>query len=349
MKLFRVGKVGNLRSITLFHALARLGYEGLVITSPVETYISVGYFDRTQEVLDLKRCTELGIPVIRREVGGGTVLLDENQVFYQLIVSRKRTKLPFKVNEAYRVLSQPVIRTYERLGVETAYRPINDIVVKSTGRKISGQGAADIGECFVFVGGLLLRFNTRLMSEVFKVPEEKFRDKLYRSLEEGISWVERETGRLPSYEEVEELLIEEFGKILEFEGEGELSDEVIELADELKEEFTSEETLLEDTGRRHRTIKIKEGLHVRTAVHKAKGGLLRGEVITDGELIVSVKVWGDFTLTPKSSLGEIERSLAGVRFTKEDILRKVREFLRREDIFFPGVEEEDLLALIYGT
>ncbi|RUM31285.1 MAG: lipoate--protein ligase family protein, partial [Aquifex sp.] len=95
MKIYKAGKLDNLLSITLFHAMARLGYEGLIITTPSETYASVGYFDKTQEILDLEKCRKLGIPVIRREVGGGAVLLHENQVFYQLIL--KKDKVPFKV------------------------------------------------------------------------------------------------------------------------------------------------------------------------------------------------------------------------------------------------------------
>ncbi len=347
MKIYLAGKQPNLRSITLFHAMARLGYEGLIITSPTETYVSVGYFDKTEEIIDLQKCREKGIPVIRREVGGGAVLLNGDQVFYQLILKRGSGKLPFRIEEAYRKFSVPVIETYRRLGVETEYRPINDIVVKKNKKKISGQGAADIEDSFVFVGGLLLRFNTKLMSEIFRVPEEKFRDKLYKSLEENISWVERETGRMPSYEEVESLLVEEFSKIIDFEGFGEIPPEAVSLADELKEEFTSEEALLEDTGRKHRAIKIKEGVFVRTAVHKARGGLLRAEVHIWEGVIEDVRIYGDFTLYPKSSLRDLEESLKGVPFEKEPIRKKIEEFFSREEVEFPGVEAEDLMRLLY--
>lgn len=48
MKIHRAGKQRDLRPITLFHAMARLGYEGLIITTPTDTYVSVGYFDKTE-------------------------------------------------------------------------------------------------------------------------------------------------------------------------------------------------------------------------------------------------------------------------------------------------------------
>jgi lipoate-protein ligase A len=348
LKVYRAGRLGNLRSITLFHAMARLGYEGLIVTSPEETYVSVGYFDRTQDIIDLERCRELGIPVIRREVGGGAVLLDRDQVFYQIVMRRDSPRLPFKIEDAYRKFSGPVIEVYRRLGVETEYRPINDIVVKHNQRKITGQGAADIGKSFVFVGGLLLRFNVELMARIFRVPEEKFRDKLYKTLEENITWVERETGRKPSYEEVEDLLIEEFSKVLDIEGEEEVPREALRLADDLKQVFTSEEFLLEDTGRTHRTIKIREGVHVRGGVHKARGGLIRTEVTVREGVIEDVRIRGDFTLYPKNSLDQLERSLIGVPFERERITEKVREFLRREEVDFPGITPEDLVKAIYG-
>ena len=344
MKIYRAGRQGNLRSITLFHAMARLGKEGLIITTPTDTYVSVGYFDKTDEIIDLEKCKELNIPVIRREVGGGAVLLHPHQVFYQLIL--RKDKVPFKVIDAYKHFSQAVINAYKKLGVEVEYRPINDIVVKKNKKKISGQGAADIEDMFVFVGGILLRFNTELMSKLFRVPEEKFRDKLYKSLEENISWIEKETGKLPTYEEVEEALIEEFSKLLPFEGEEEIPQEAYELADKLKEEFTSEEVLLEETGRKHRAIKLREGVYLRTSLHKARGGLIRAEVWTDGEKIQSIRIYGDFTLYPKDSIRKLEDALTGVTFNKEEIRKKVEEFLK--DVEFPGVEVEDLVKVIYG-
>ncbi len=348
MKVYRLKEQDNLRSITIFHAMARLGYEGLVVVYPKETYISVGYFDKTQSIIDVERCRELGIPVIRREVGGGPVLLDGNQVFYHLIMKRGGYKLPFKIEEAYEKYSQPVINTYKRLGIDVYYRPINDIAVKESHKKISGQGAADIGDSFVFVGSILLKFDTKLMSQLFRVPEEKFRDKLYKTLEENISWVEKETGRMPSRDEVEDILIEEFSKVVDFKGEGTIGDDVIELADKLKEEFTSNKVLFEDTGREHRAIKIREGLYVRNGVHKAKGGLVKSEVYVWENVIENVRIYGDFTLYPKEAILDLEEHLIGIPFEKPAIEKRVNDFFAKDGLDFPGVTTEDIVKSVYG-
>ncbi len=339
MKVYRLGKQGHLRSITLFHAMARLGYRGLIITEPTDTYVSVGYFDKTEDIIDYEKCKSLNIPVIRREVGGGAVLLSGGQVFYQLILAKNQ--VPFKIEDAYRKFSKPVIETYRRLGVEVIYRPINDLVVKS-GKKISGQGAADIGDSFVFVGNVLLRFDTKLMSELFKVQEEKFRDKLYKSLEENITWVERETQKSFSYKEVENILVEEFSKFIEFEGEGEISQQVLHLADELMQYLTSETVLFEDTGRKHKFLKIREGVYVKNAVKKVKGGLIKAEVCIKENIIEDVSLYGDFTLVPKNAIRELEKELKGTSL--DQVKCKIEKFLKKADM--PGVEAEDLLELL---
>lgn len=100
MKIYRLGKLSNMFSTTLFHAMAELGYEGLILCEPEDTYISLGYFDKAEELIDLRKCKELGIGVIRRQTGGGAVLLAPGQVFYQLLLSK--SKVPFKVEDAYR-------------------------------------------------------------------------------------------------------------------------------------------------------------------------------------------------------------------------------------------------------
>ncbi len=348
MKIYRLGPVDGLRSMTVFHAMARLGYEGLIITSPKEVYVSVGFFDRTEEIIDLKRCRELNIPVMRREVGGGAVLLDRFQVFYQLILRRGSKYLPFKVEDAYKKFSKPVINTYKRLGIETLYKPINDIVVARNGRKISGQGGADIGKSFVFVGNILLRFNTRLMAELFRVQDESFREKLLRGLEENISWVERETRKLPLYEEVESVLVDEFSRCIDFEGEDRVPEEVIQLADRLKTELTSEEVLLEDTGRKHRAIKIKEGLFVRNAVLRTEKVLIKAEVLIRDGKIESVKLYGDIPPGFGASIRKLEDLLRGTPFQEGRIREKLGE-LFSEGIDLAGISEEALMEVIYGS
>ncbi|MCS6957219.1 MAG: biotin/lipoate A/B protein ligase family protein [Aquificaceae bacterium] len=260
MKAYILDKLPQMLSTTLFHAMAQLGQECLILCEPEDTYVSLGYFDKTEELIDVDRCRQLGIGLIRRQVGGGAVLLAPGQVFYQLVLPKN--KVPFKVEDAYRKLSKPVIHAYERLGLEVEYRPINDLLVKRNQRKISGQGAGDIGKLFVFVGNMLIKFEPDLMSELFKVKSADLRERVRKSLWDNISWLERELRRNFTFEEVAEVLFEEFSKEFDMQVCQEVPEEALELAERLKTEMTSEETLFEDTGRNHDKIKIREGVYI---------------------------------------------------------------------------------------
>jgi len=337
MRIYILGKQGNLRSITLFHAMARLGLYGLVVVEPAETFVSVGYFDKTPELLDLDKCRKLGIPVIRREVGGGAVLLHEGQVFYQLILPRN--KVPFRVQEAYKRFSVPVIKTYKRLGLEVEYKPVNDIVVSRNKKKISGQGAADIEDSFVFVGGVLVTFNHELMAQLFKVSDESLRPKIYEYLKNNVTSLEIEIGYRPPSEEVARILIEEFSEILDFKGMGALGNEVYELADSLKKEFTSHEVLFEDTGRKHRVIKIKEGLYVRVYRGKVMGRNAELELITDGRNILKAKL--RLEVIPENRCRLVEKELKGTPYEKKEIEKVL-------DRVVP-TDKEILLKLLYSS
>ena len=49
--------------------------------------VSVGYFKKVEEDVDLEKCRERGVVVVRRTSGGGTIFTDSNQLI--LICSRR--------------------------------------------------------------------------------------------------------------------------------------------------------------------------------------------------------------------------------------------------------------------
>ena len=89
MYLFNLDKLPGQQSMLFFHLLARKGIEALVLVSPKIPLASIGYFQNAEEEADLQFCQRANIPVMRREVGGGSTYLDENQIFHQVIIERQ--------------------------------------------------------------------------------------------------------------------------------------------------------------------------------------------------------------------------------------------------------------------
>ena len=56
LKVLKLDNLPGQQSMLVFHALARLGFEGLVIVSPKVPLASVGYFQDTEKEIDLSYC-----------------------------------------------------------------------------------------------------------------------------------------------------------------------------------------------------------------------------------------------------------------------------------------------------
>ncbi|MBN2599743.1 MAG: lipoate--protein ligase family protein [Candidatus Thermoplasmatota archaeon] len=345
MKLLSLDNLPDQQSMLIFHALARLGFEGLIIVSPQKPLASIGYFQDAAKEVDLDYCKNAGIPVMRREVGGGATYLDGDQIFYQLIWKKGNKRFPTRIKDIFPYLSQPVCETYHEFGIETRFRPENDIVTTKE-KKIAGEGGGDIGESMVFVGGILMDFDYRTMSKILKVPEEKFRDKIHKSMEEHVTTMKRELGTLPQREDVVQSLIKNYevitGKLTPLH----LTQDIVDKMIEIEQWFTSPEFLFKKTPRLPTGVKIREGVEILYSTYKARGGLIRTAQEIQNNVIKDIGISGDFQLYPKSELTGLEHRLQKSKRKEHVIISKVEDFYEKHKIESPGVEPEDVTEAI---
>jgi len=332
----------------LYHAQPRIGREGLNLLAPATPYVCIGYFQDVEQEVDMAYCRENDIPVFRREVGGGAVYLDGDQLFFQLILHRNSPLIPEGGKLAfYRKFLRAPIEAYRALGIPAEYREVNDIVAND--RKISGTGAAEIGDYYVLVGNLIVDFDYEMMARVLNVPDEKFRDKVYKTIRENLSTMKRELDVLPSRDELWSLMIEAFTAVIgPMEIETRVDDAWRRKVDELADDFLSEDWLYRKGSSRkgERNVKIRSGVNVRQRMRKAPGGLIRADLEVRGNVLTGVSLSGDFFFYPEAKLVDLEEALTGAAV--EDALRVVSRFYEQHDIESPGVTPEDLANLICG-
>lgn len=346
MNLIKLDKLPGQDSMLIFHALARIGYEGLVIVSPKEPLASIGYFQDAKKEIDLGFCRKAGISVMRREVGGGATYLDGDQIFYQMIWHKDNPAFPHNIKQIFEMLSQPACETYRAFGINASFRAENDIIT-DTGKKIAGEGGGDIGDSMVFVGGILLDFDYHTMSKVLKVPDEKFRDKIYKSMEENLTTMKRELGEIPHREDIKRVLVERFEKITHKLEPVNLDAKTINKIRELEKFFTSDAFLFKKTPRIPEGVKIKEGIDILYGMYKAKGGLIRtAEEVKNKKVLKDIVVSGDFNLFPKQGLQNVENALKNKEFNREKIKKEIEKVYDKERIESPGVEPEDITKTI---
>jgi lipoate-protein ligase A len=344
MNLNRLGTVSWRDSQLLYHAQPRLGREGLNLLSPGSPYVCIGYFQDAGQEVDLDMCREEGVPVFRREVGGGAVYLDGDQLFYQLVIHRDNPLVPAGWEAFYRRFLQAPIATYRALGVPAQYRPVNDIV--ANGRKVSGNGAAEIGDYLVLVGNLIVDFDYENMARVLKVPDEKFRDKLYQTLRDNLSTIRREIGMAPPREELWDLLTEKFTEVLgPMTTVTDVDDEWRAEVENLGKEMMTDEWLHKRRGRPgHRQVTIRSGVEVRQRMYKAPGGLIRALAELQEGRLGAVSFSGDFFFYPSEKLVDLEAALHGVQ--PGDAEETIARFYEEHSIESPGVTPADLAHVL---
>jgi lipoate---protein ligase len=343
--LYHLRHVPWLDSQLVYHAQPRVGVEGLNILAPREPYVCIGYHQDLAQEVDLDYCREQGIPVFRREVGGGAVYLDGQQVFYQIVLHKANPLADGDKATLYRRMLHPVAEAYTDLGVPACFRPVNDVITVA-GRKIAGTGAAEIGDYVVLVGNLIADFDYETMTRVLRVPDEKYRDKVYKSMRENLTTLRRETGRLFTWEEMVVPLIARFHEVLGPLEEAELPQSVVAEAEGLKLRFLSEEWLHRGGKRvaEGREVKIASGVRIVQRTYKAPGGLLRATLELREDRIERVALAGDFFCYPAAAIGALEEDLVGLPFA--DVGAAVAGFYRRHAIETPGVAPEDWLNVL---
>ncbi|MGD2103492.1 MAG: biotin/lipoate A/B protein ligase family protein [Anaerolineae bacterium] len=346
MKLNLLKAVSWQDSQLLYHALPRLGREGLNLLAPATPYVCIGYFQDVEQEVDVAFCRENDIPIIRREVGGGAVYLDGDQLFFQMVIHRDNPLIPEGGKLAfYRKFLQAPIEAYRALGIPAEYREVNDIVAND--RKVSGCGAAEIGDYSILVGNLIVDFDYEMMACVLRVPDEKFRDKVYKTIRENLSTIKRELDCVPSRDELWSLMADEFTEMLgPLETVTEVDGEWRSKADDLGKTLLSDAWLHRKglPPSTERDVKIRSGVSVHQRMKKAPGGLIRAVTeVRDGTL-AAVSLSGDFFFYPEQKLRDLEEALNGLPV--EAAPRVVSRFYEEHGIESPGVTPDDIGSLL---
>jgi len=309
-----------LETQTIYDMIAQGITEGhsentLIICWPAEPLVSLGYFQEIEKDIDLEFCQKNNIVVTRRVIGGGGVYLDDGQMFYQLIHRTDSPNSPRNIDAYYRKFLKPPVQAYRNLGIDAEFKPVNDIQVE--GRKISGNGAGDVGDARILTGNLIF-------------------DK-------------RETGKTFDREEVKKDLLRLFEEILGVKlVKGELTDWEKQRMNELRPKYLSDEWLHWRSGGRldARTVRISATAAIGTANFKAPGGLIRATVEEVNEKIKDIVLSGDFFMLPHDSIAEVEKALIGTKPGTDEVLSRIVEAYEKHSIESPGVTPEDFHTAI---
>ncbi|TFG31361.1 lipoate--protein ligase family protein [Candidatus Thorarchaeota archaeon] len=178
--------------------------------------VSIGTFQGMNDEVDVQFCKSHNIDVIRRITGGGAVFHDfDGEITYSIILPKGHRLAPNDIIESYKILCSGIISGLNKLGIESSFKPINDVI--ADGKKISGNAQTRQHSCVLQHGTILLDLDVNLMFQALKVPVEKISDKMIADVKQRVTSVREILHRSVTIEELQDALKTGFSDALEID------------------------------------------------------------------------------------------------------------------------------------
>jgi len=327
IRFIDAGIVSGLRSQSIYHGL---GYaqklvtqNTIVLVTPETPYMCIGFFQDTENELDINYCKRNQIPIIRRETGGGAVYIDNGQLFVQWIF--QQNSLPVRVDKRFELFVKPLIETYKFFGIDAYYHPINDVHVD--GKKIVGTGAGTIGEAQIVTGNFMFDFDYTTMLNSVNLPTKDFRNAVAKNLNYYLTNMKRELDKVPERNEVIAVYRKKCEEILGVKSElGSFTKEELKRIEQVENRFVKESWLYQTKRKpsKNKLFKIHLGVWIGYMNHDFDNGTLSAVITMKNDYITEIKLTIKNIENLYYSLQELENGLNGVKMEREPLEQRVK-------------------------
>ncbi|MDM5331044.1 biotin/lipoate A/B protein ligase family protein [Neobacillus sp. CF12] len=225
--------------------------------------LSIGYFQKVEKEIDLEAVKAHGLGFVRRPTGGRGVL-HEHELTYSVIVSEDHPEMPNTVTEAYRVISEGILKGFHQLGLEAYFAvPKTDeersalknprsavcfdapswyeLVVE--GRKVAGSAQTRQKGVILQHGAILLDLDEDKLFSLFKYPSERVKERMKSAFKSKAVAINEISPRRITLEEAKEAFYKGFAEGLNIELESyQLTEEEFDYVNKIaKERYESDE------------------------------------------------------------------------------------------------------------
>ena len=225
--------------------------------------LSIGYFQKVEKEIDLDAVKAHGLGFVRRPTGGRGVL-HEHELTYSVIVSEDHPEMPKTVTEAYRVISEGILKGFHQLGLEAYFAvPRTDeersalknprsavcfdapswyeLVVE--GRKVAGSAQTRQKGVILQHGSILLDLDEDKLFSLFKYPSDRVKDRMKSAFKSKAVAINEISSRRITLEEAKEAFYKGFAEGLNIELESyDLTEEELSYVNKIaKERYENDE------------------------------------------------------------------------------------------------------------
>lgn len=132
-------------------------------------FVCLGLLDKEENSIFKEACDKDHIPVVKRNSGGGTVVLGPGCLTYVLILPKEKQFI--EVRKSYHHILSTVCNALQKIGYKAEIKGVFDITIEN--KKIGGSAQLRKKRYFLHHGTILYNFNINLISRYLKKPERK--------------------------------------------------------------------------------------------------------------------------------------------------------------------------------
>lgn len=305
--------------------------EGIIFPYYCAPKVEIGRFQNAASEVNQDYLEEKDILLVRRDTGGGAILVDDGAVNVCFLVPEDTG-----VYGNYKKMYEPVIKALNNLGVKNVEQSgRNDLVID--GKKVSG-GAMTMSNGRVYGGfSLLLDINVEAMVAVLNPNRKKIESKGIKSVQSRVTTLREHLA--PEYknvttDEFKDLIIKEFLSI----------DDV---KDAKRYELTAEDwhqidKLVEEKYKNWDWNYGKSPRYSYNRDSRLSAGTVDISLEIEGGRIDQCSIFGDFF--GQGDIADVEEALKGTRVVREDLNEKLNSLDLNH--YFGKLEASELTDLI---
>jgi lipoate-protein ligase A len=195
-----------------------------------EPAITIGYSQKAEAELDLKRCRELGIAIVRRPTGG-RALLHANELTYAVVAPVSIPPFNQGLKATFQAVSEALLVGLQGLGVQgdintskqrsgpvrspACFASLNHCEITVDGKKLVGSAQKRTSKAFLQHGSLIIESDHALFASLLRFEDENERVALQERLANSTTALNQICDRKISFEEISAALQEGFRKTLD--------------------------------------------------------------------------------------------------------------------------------------
>ena len=196
-----------------------------------EPAITLGYSQKAGQELDIERCRELGIAIVRRPTGG-RALLHHRELTYAVVAPVSLAPFNRGLNATFQAVSEALLMGLHDLGIQgdintskersvprvtrspACFASLNHCEITVDGKKLVGSAQKRTSKAFLQHGSLIIESDHALFTSVLKFDTESDRVAIQQRLMHSTTTLNQVCDQKFSFEEISAALQEGFRKTL---------------------------------------------------------------------------------------------------------------------------------------